>query len=99
MRKPSRRSLAVPARRALSLGELPPPVFAGPDSPTVSAPAPVFPFVGLGLLLLGASALSARRIPWPAVARPLEAHRVELAAVGVGAIALALLWLNFAVVF
>jgi hypothetical protein len=56
--------------------------------------------VGLGLvLLLAASDVSARRVPWPALAERLYANRLDLAAVGFGviAIALALLWLNVTV--
>jgi hypothetical protein len=59
----------------------------------------VLPLLGLGMLLLGASAVSARHIPWPMLVAPLHAHRLDLAALGVGAIALALLWLNVAVFF
>jgi len=60
----------------------------------------VLPLVGIGLLLLlGASVVSVRRIPLPAQAEPLYARRLDLAAIGVGAIALALLWLNVTVVF
>jgi hypothetical protein len=53
--------------------------------------------VGLGLLLIGASVVSTRRVPWPALAEPLYAHRVDLAVIGVGAIAVALLCLNVTV--
>jgi hypothetical protein len=71
--------------------------------PSFSSALPVVvPLIGLGLLLLaGASALSARRIPLPARAEALYARRVDLAAFGFGAIAIALvlLWLNVTVVF
>jgi hypothetical protein len=57
-------------------------------------------FVGLftlGLLMVGASALPPGRVPWAAVGEPLFLHRADLAAFGIGAIALALLCLNIAV--
>lgn len=62
----------------------------------------MLPFAGFGLgllLLLGASVGSRVRFLWPAVAAALYAHRPELMAVGVGAIALAFLWLNVTVWF
>ena len=60
----------------------------------------VLPLAGFGLLLLlGASVVSFRRVPWPALAEPLYARRSDLAAIGFGAIALALLLLNALVVF
>jgi hypothetical protein len=60
----------------------------------------VLPLFVLGLmLLLSASVVSIRRLPRPAVAEALYARRLDLAAIGVGAIALALLWLNVTVVF
>jgi hypothetical protein len=64
----------------------------------LSSAAPVvLPLFLLGLLLLlGATVVSVRRLP---VAEPLYARRLDLAAIGVGAIALALLWLNVTVVF
>jgi hypothetical protein len=56
--------------------------------------------LGLGLLLLlGASVASARWVPWPELAEPLYAHRHDIAIAGCGAIAIALLWLNAAVLF
>ena len=55
----------------------------------------IAPLVGFGLLLLlGAAALTPRRVPVPRIAMPLYEHRSDLVMVGVGAIALALLWLN-----
>jgi hypothetical protein len=60
----------------------------------------VLPLVGFGLLLLlGASVVSVRRVPWPALAEPVYARRSDLAAIGLGAIALALLLLNALVIF
>ena len=49
------------------------------------------------VLLLGASLASARRGPLPEFAEPLHAHRRDLATAGLGAIALAFLCLNAAV--
>jgi hypothetical protein len=55
---------------------------------------------GFGLLLLlGASVVSFRRIRWPPLAQSLYAHRSDVAAIGFGAIALALLLLNATVFF
>ena len=51
----------------------------------------------VGLLLLGASAVPPQRVPWSAVAEPLFLHRADLMALGIGAIALAFLCLNLAV--
>lgn len=85
------------AEAQLDLEPLPTPGrLAPPKGPELSLAAPVFlPLVGLGVLLLvGASVLSVRRIPWPAVAEPLYARRSDVAAVGFGAIALGLLLLN-----
>jgi hypothetical protein len=65
----------------------------------IAIPA-ILPLLGLGLvLLLGASVASARWVPWPEVAEPLYARRHDIALAGCGAIALALLWLNAAVLF
>ena len=52
---------------------------------------------GFGMLLLAASALPPRRIPSRALAESLLFHRSDLLAFGVGAIALAFLFLNIAV--
>jgi hypothetical protein len=89
--KPSRSTLAAPVRETLVTRR----------DPSLSTALPVVvPLVGLGLvLLLVPSALSARRLPLPARAEALYARRVDLAAIGFGAIALALLWLNVTVVF
>ena len=66
--------------------------------PTLSGVAAVFGgLVILGFLLLGASAVPPARVPWPAVAEPLFAHRSDLAALGIGTIAVAFLCLNAAV--
>jgi hypothetical protein len=50
-----------------------------------------------GLLLIAASAVPPARVPWPVVARPLFDHRANLAAIGMGTIAVALICLNLAV--
>jgi len=55
------------------------------------------PLLVLGLLLVGITALPPARIPWPVIAEPLYLHRPNLAAIGFGAIALAFLVLNAAV--
>jgi hypothetical protein len=69
------------------------------DPSPPSAPPLVLPMIALGLLLVGGSTISARRIPWPAIATQLDAHRVELAVGGAAAVVFALLWLNVAVLF
>jgi outer membrane biosynthesis protein TonB len=100
VRKLSRRLRPASAEAPLDLNGTPTPVFARSD-PSLSSAAPVvLPLFVLGLLLLlGATVVSVRRLPRPAVAEPLYARRLDLAAIGVGAIALALLWLNVTVVF
>ena len=55
------------------------------------------PLLVIGLLLVGLTAVPPARIPWPVLAEPLYLHRPNLAAIGFGAIALALLVLNAAV--
>lgn len=65
-----------------------------------SIPEGFVPLLGFGvLLLLGAAVLTPRRVPVPKIAMPLYVHRPELVAAGAGVIALALLWLNIAVLF
>jgi hypothetical protein len=65
-----------------------------------SIPEGFVPLFGFGvLLLLGAAVLTPRRVPVPRIAMPLYVHRPELVAAGAGVIALALLWLNIAVLF
>jgi hypothetical protein len=72
-------TLALPQVKSLGAGSLP----------------VIAPLVGFGLLLLlGAAALTPRRVPVPRIATPLYEHRSDLVMAGVGAIALALLWLN-----
>jgi hypothetical protein len=89
------------ARETLNLNAAPPPVFPRREPPLSSAALPVaVPLVGLGLmLLLGASLVSARRVPWPSVAERAYERRLDLAVCGFGAIALALLWLNVTILF
>jgi hypothetical protein len=55
------------------------------------------PLLVIGLLLVGLTAVPPARIPWPVLAEPLYLHRPNLAAIGFGAIALAFLVLNAAV--
>lgn len=50
--------------------------------------------IGLGLLLLGVTAVSPARIPWPMISEPLYRQHSNLAVIGLGTIALALLLLN-----
>ena len=58
----------------------------------------IVPLFGFGLLLLlGAAALTPQRVPVPKVAMPLYVHRSNLVVAGIGAITLALLWLNIKV--
>jgi ABC-type antimicrobial peptide transport system permease subunit len=97
---PSQSSQATPARETPDLNPASAAVPVRRDPPLSSALPVVVPLVGLGLvLLLAASDVSARRVPWPALAERLYANRLDLAAVGFGviAIALALLWLNVTV--
>jgi hypothetical protein len=88
VRKRSRTSPTARTRATLDLNAAP---------AVSSAVLVVLPLVGLGLLLIGASVVSTRRVPWPALAEPLYAHRLDLAVIGVGAIAIALLCLNITV--
>ena len=75
-------------------------VQAEPDSRTWLAPVVVFAVLfALGFLMVGASAVPPHRIRWAAVAEPLLLHRSDLMALGIGAIALALVCLNLAVFF
>lgn len=99
VQKASRSARAT--RETLNLDAAPPPVFPRREPPLSSAALPVaVPLVGLGLmLLLAASLVSARRVPLPGVAERVYARRLDLAAFGFGALALALLWLNVTVLF
>jgi hypothetical protein len=97
VRKRSRTSPTARTRATLDLNAAPTLVIAESESPVSSAVLVVLPLVGLGLLLIGASVVSTRRVPWPALAEPLYAHRLDLAVIGVGAIAVALLCLNITV--
>ena len=101
MQDASRSAQAALARESLNLDAAPPPVFPRPEPLLSSVALPVaVPLVGLGLmLLLGASLVSARRVPLRGVAERVYARRRDLAAFGFGAIALALLWLNVTVLF
>jgi hypothetical protein len=100
VRKLSRRLRPASTEAPLDLNGTPTPVFARSDPSLSSAVPVVLPLFVLGLLLLlGASVVSVRRLPRPAVAETLYARRLDVAVIGVGAIALALLWLNVTVVF
>jgi hypothetical protein len=93
-----RRASPVPAGGAFDLAPTPLVARSEPSIP-IAVPS-VLPLLGLGLLLLlGASVASARWVPWPELAEPLYAHRHDIAIAGCGAIAIALLWLNAAVLF
>ncbi|HEU6445064.1 MAG TPA: hypothetical protein VFL61_08415 [Gaiellaceae bacterium] len=69
-----------------------------PTAPTGRGVVVVFAaFLLLGALMLGASAVPPRHVPWPVLAEPLFVHRSNLAALGIGTVALAFLCLNIAV--
>jgi hypothetical protein len=98
VRKRSRPSRTVSPPAPLDLNAAPTLAFARSETPLSRAVPIVLPLVGLGLLLLvGAFAVSTRRVPWPELAEPLYAHRVDLVVIGVGAIAVALVCLNVTV--
>lgn len=67
------------------------------DSPPSGVLVVFGPLFALGLLLVTASAVSPARVPWPVLSKPLYLHRTDLAVIGIGTIALALLCLNIAV--
>ncbi len=67
------------------------------DNPLSGALFVFVPLFILGLLLAAASAVSPARVPWPAISKPLYLHRTDLAVIGTGTIALALLCLNIGV--
>jgi hypothetical protein len=97
VRKRSRTSPTARTRATVGLNAAPILVSAESEPALSSAVLLVLPLVGVGLLLIGASVVSTRRVPWPALAEPLYAHRLDLAVIGVGAIAVALLCLNVTV--
>ena len=99
VRKRTRVSRADPAPASVVPISTPAPVIGRPRPSLANALPVVLPLIGIGLLLLGASAVSAWYGPWPQLVGPLYPHRQNLAAVGVGAIALALLCLNVFVLF
>ena len=96
-----RKTPVVPASRALDFAD--PPVALGAASkpvPLIAVPTILPLLLGIGIaLLLGASVASRRLVPWPELAEPLYARRNDLATAGFGAIVLALLGLNVAVLF
>ena len=99
--RPKRKTPVVPASQALDLDG--PPVALGSASKPmalITVPTILPLLLGIGIvLLLGASVATRRLVPWPEVAEPLYARRHDLATAGFGAIALALLGLNAAVLF
>ena len=82
---------------ALSGAATPSPELAQTGSAVSGVLLAFVPLFALGLLLLGASTISPSRVPWPVIAEPLYLHRANLAAIGIGTLALALLCLNIAV--
>ena len=71
---------------------------ASDEDSLIGGPTLTFvPLLVIGLLLVGLTAVPPARIPWPVLAEPLYLHRPNLAAIGFGAIALAFLVLNAAV--
>jgi hypothetical protein len=92
-KRPSKLETAPP------LVQLPPAVAVdSEDDSAIGGPLLAFvPLLLIGLLLVGLTAVPPTRIPWPVISQPLYLHRPNLAAIGFGAIALALLVLNAAV--
>jgi hypothetical protein len=64
------------------------------DSAGSGLPIVFVSLFGVGLLLVGASTVPLARIPWPVVSGPLYEYRSDLAAIGLGTIALAFLMLT-----
>lgn len=95
----SRSSADVEAQAALDLTAAPAAQFseAAADSPVSGALLVFVPLFALGLLLLAASAFSPALVQWQVSTEPLYRRRADLAAIGIGTIALALLCLNIAV--
>ena len=91
-RAPARAKVKAVARTA---SPVPPP------SPDAAVSDRLFLFVTFavlgGLLLIVASAVPPARVPWPVLAGELFTHRSNLAAIGMGTIAVALICLNIAV--
>ena len=100
---PIRSTPAAPVEPALDLALISAPVLSKSQGVAKPAIPKVLLLMCLGIvllgivLLLGASLASARGVPWPEFAEPLHAHRRDLATVGIGAIAVAFLFLNAAV--
>lgn len=93
--KRSRRSGET--ERAVARVARPASLFTERDAGASGALLVLLPLLVLGLLLLGASGVSPARIPWPGIAEPLYLHRSDIALLGIGAIAIALVCLNIAV--
>jgi hypothetical protein len=87
----------VEADEAFSPTAVPTPRLSETDTPFLGG---LIVFVTLfalgGLLLLGASAVPPSRIPWPVISEPLYVHRSNLAMIGTGTIAIALICLSIA---
>ncbi|HEV3480552.1 MAG TPA: hypothetical protein VG144_14035 [Gaiellaceae bacterium] len=104
-KKPARAAVAKRAPARVKVKAAPAVAQTAAPTPAPSSEAAVserlFLFVTFavltGLLLIGASAVPPARVPWPAIARPLFVHRSNLAAIGMGTIAIALVCLNIAV--
>ena len=100
---PNRSTPVASVEPALDLALISAPVLSKSQGVAKPAIPKVFLLMCLGIvllgigLLLGASLASARGVPWPEFAEPLHAHRRDLATVGIGAIAVAFLFLNAAV--
>lgn len=93
------RSQAAGAARQESLARTAAPVrqVSNTDSSFSGAPLILVALFGLGLVMLGASAVPPARVPWPVIAEPLFVHRFDLALMGIGTIAIGLFCLNIAV--
>ena len=91
-KQPSKPETAPP------LAQTAPALAVGSEDDSAIGPLLAFvPLLLIGLLLVGLTAVPPTRIPWPVISQPLYLHRPNLAAIGFGAIALALLVLNAAV--
>jgi hypothetical protein len=94
---PARRQVDRQRTVASELPISPPPVIEKQEIALSRPLALATPLLGLGLLILGVSALAGRQALRSSRPQALYAHRSDLAAIGVGVIALALLVVNIAV--
>jgi hypothetical protein len=90
-RKRSRPPVEAPARGVIDRAAVPALDVGPPDGPGSGALLIAASLLALGLLALGVAAVSPSRVPWPAIAQPLYAHRSDLAAIGFGLITAAVL--------